>query len=305
MNSLILGPQGSLIYRNLYGPDNGPYEQEVASHAIAFLFEKIELHPQVRLRDLLSLFDACPALHQVFSRQWSKDVSKQVQLGSVAPKPSSNDEAGNIEYLQLSWNWQLDTYSNTYSNTQLLDLVGVSQQDGKQTSWCLALTPIRELLELPLRLKEHFAITEQDVDARYYGQEVAKANCHEMTLGLLIHSVLEELTFHGDEESKEQILAGLKKQTDEIEAGTAQFVSGDDVFEEILGPSRQKSIATMFETIGSLSARELIEAIDGLADVQPIGSALARQFGTQVVIKEAYRNLAARAFRRVFRLAGE
>lgn len=301
MNSLTLCPQGSLIFRNLYGPANGPFEQEVASRAISYLFENIALHPDVRLKDLLSLFDSCPALHQVYASQWSMDVCKQAQLGAVPPKVLGNGEG--VEYLQLGWHWNLDTYSNTYSNTQLLDLVGIGVKDGKQTSWSVSLTPVRELLELSLRFEPHLSIREDDIDAHAFGEEVANGQCQEMTLGQLIHSVLWELSFHGGAGEKEQVLTDLKAQLDEIDSGTAELIDGDDVFEELFGPNHQKSIAALFERVGDISAVTLNKVINSLEDDVLVFSALAREFGEEVSIKEPYRHLTARAFRRAFRSA--
>lgn len=298
---LTLGKNARLTYRGFEEPE----ERDVAKHASAFLFEPIKLEPDVCLKDLLALFEVCPELHHVYKRQWSREVCEQAQKGAL---PLDND----IEYLQLNWAWCLDTYSNTYSGMLQPQLEGVgpilTEDDevnggkaGSRINWSVSLTPVRELLDLPLRINEQLSLTEEDVDSHAFMREIATGEYKETTLGELIQGVLWDLSFHGGEEDKEQFLSDLKKQTEEIDAGTAELIPSDEVFEEFFNDRDKTAYIAAFEHLGPIKLYDIDKAIRTLKNDEIIGQAVERLFSGQVVIKEPYRQMNAREFRRMLR----
>ncbi len=67
-----------------------------------------------------------------------------------------------IEFLQLYQQWSLDTSNHTRTSTQRLQLHGVGcefeadapscyRKEGERIQWAVWLTPLRELLALPVR----------------------------------------------------------------------------------------------------------------------------------------------------------
>lgn len=313
MTSLILGPGATLIRREFDqdGPDS-LVEKDVADCAVMFLFSPVTLHADLKLADVFNLFDMCPALHQVFKREWSAEMCEEARKGPVPMARGDNPaDAAGIEYLELYWAWSLDTGSNTYCSVNSLDFHGVGPvlnfddetygfKAGSRINWSVSLTPLRELLELPVRLREEFTIAEDNVDAKGYGESVASGRCVEVLLGQVIQGILWELSFHGGPEDKVEVSDRLKLQMDEIRAGTADFVSADDLFEEFDRPGFE----TLFETLGGLKAAEVSREIQQIGDDELAGSFLDRAFGGKVVVKEQFWNRPGREFRKALRAAG-
>jgi hypothetical protein len=211
VTELRLLPGPVLLYRPLHGPsdDARPRETDVAERAVEFLFEPVELAQDVTLSDIFKLLDRCPELRGVFRRDFAEELCVEARKGPL-PQSRGNDpeEVGGIEFLELYRSWECDSSKKAYSSTFRLDLHGVgpvlpvdvpgySVKAGERINWAVSLTPLRELLNLPVRVREQFSITEDDIDARAYGDVVAEAACSEICLGQLMHGLLCELAFHG------------------------------------------------------------------------------------------------------------
>ncbi len=312
MDTLTLGPKGTLIRRDFDRDADEPVVRNVAEHAVAYLFELVDLHPDLKLGDILKLFDACPQLHAAFRRNWSVQLCEEARKGPLPPQKNGNpaDDAG-IEYLELYGSWTLDTSSKTYGSVHRLDLHGIGpvlQADdeacgvkaGSRINWSVSLTPVRELLELPLRLREELTITEDDLDAKNYGKTIGTGRCPEVLLGQVIQGILDELCFHGGPEEQAKVGDELKAQVAEIEAGTAELTSADDLFEEWDRPG----FDALFETLGGVHPTEVRHAMREIEDDMPAGPALDSAFRGKVVVKPPFRNRPSREFRKLFRAAG-
>lgn len=314
MNTLTLGPGAGLIFRDFspHNADGDPAARNVAGQATAYLFEPVALHPDLKLRDVFQVFEACPELHAVFSRNWSFAVCEEARKGPV-PRPHRDHpaEAAGIEYLELYWSWALDTHSREYSGVHRLHLHGVGPvmeadhptygvNAGDRIRWSLSLTPVRELLDLPLRLCEELSIVEDDLDAKGWREPVATGRCTEMLLGQVIQGVLDELCFHGGPEEKAEVKDGLKAQLAEIEAGTMKTAPADDFFDALDRPGFE----ALFETLGGIRPSEVSRAMRAIDDDEPVGPALDRAFNGEVVVKTPFHGRSGRAFRKLFRTAG-
>ena len=312
MDTLTLGPKGSLIRRDFDRNADEPVVRNVAEDAVAYLFEPVDLHPDLTLWDILKLFDVCPELHAVFRRNWSVELCEEASKGPLPPQKSGNpaDDAG-IEYLELYWAWALDTHSQTWRSVHGLELHGIGPvlevdakdygvKAGERIKWSVSLTPVRELLKLPLRLSEELNITEDDIDARGYGKAVMKGRCNEVLLGQIIQGILDDLCFHGGPEKTAEISDSLKAQMAEIDAGTAKLTPADDLFDKWDRPG----FSALFETLGDVRPAKVRHAMHSIDDDTPVGPVLDSAFDGKVVVKEAFRNRPGREFRKLFRAAG-
>ena len=59
MNQVILH-SGPRLLRVVYPDSAPPHDEDVTERAVEFLFDRLELGPDVRLRDLFGLFERCP-----------------------------------------------------------------------------------------------------------------------------------------------------------------------------------------------------------------------------------------------------
>lgn len=313
MSKLHLNPGPVLIYRYDDAPQGERECQDVTQRAAEFLFERVTIDPAFTLGDLFRLLDKDDDLQHVFSRDYARALCAEARKGALPHDLGGHPaETAGIEYLELYRHWELDTSTSTYSQVAELNLHGIGPpvaedapkynvKAGERIEWSVSLTPVRELLNLPLRVRDTFDVTEDDIDAYAYAKPLANGKSSEFWLGQVIHAVLRELSFYGTPEETAGVAQSLKDQMDEIDAGTVETTSGDDIFEELDRPG----FAAMFQTLGDVPQADLRWALREVPDDDPMGEYLDRKFEGKVVVKPEFRKLAARKFRRALRAAGQ
>ncbi len=314
--NLTLHPGPKLVYadRGRPGDAKGRTEHDVTARADEFLFEFVQLADQVTVADIFGLLDACPALQRIFRREFAAELTEEARRGPL-PQAGANDpdEYSQLEYLELSYAWGLDTSTREYTSVHQLDLdgvgmvlsadaPGVGKKAGERVRYSVSLTPLRELLSLPLRASEELSISEDDLDATAYGDVIERGRCSRVTLGQVIHSLLHELSWHGGPTEQAEVLEDLTARVDEVRAGTVELVDGDDVFDRILG--RSLGYEVLFESLGATPLREVRHAMRQVGDDELAGPWLERYFEGRVVVKPEYAALGGRAFRKLFREQG-
>lgn len=105
-------------------------------------------------------------------------------------------------------------------------------------------------------MKDEVRIPEEDATAKAYMSEIRRARCTDVTLGQVIHGLLWELQMEVSED--------LKRQVAEVDAGTVELVSADDVFEPLYKPGCD----TLFKELGGRSTREIAAEIRDIDDDQ-------------------------------------
>lgn len=92
----------------------------------------------------------------------------------------------------------------------------------------------------------------------------------------------------------------LERRVEEVDAGTAELIPGDDVFAEFDRPGFE----ALFETLGDISQGEVRRALRRIDDDEPAGSWLEREFAGQVQVRPQFHGRPGREFRKAFRAAG-
>ena len=335
MQHLILRPGPQLVMR-AFRPepdDTGSRVEELdfTGRAHELLFELITIHAETTLADIFRLMEASPLLQKFYHRDFAEELCAEARKGAAEPLarapawppqgrtpecaarrfPVQRAAHEGIEFLELYQEWGLDTGTNEYSGMQHLHLHGIGHElaedlpeehrtKGECIEWSVSLTPLRELLSLPVRLKDEVRITEEDATAKAYTSEIRRARCADVTLGQVIHGLLWELSFHGGPQEQMEVSEDLKRQVAEVDAGTVELVSADDVFEPLYKPGCD----ALFEELGGRSTREIAAAIRDIDDDQNAAAWLDRVFGGAVVVKPQFRNRSGREFRKAFRAAG-
>lgn len=99
---------GPRLLRMVY-PDNGSQQEEdVTDRAVEFLFDRLEIGPDVHLSDLLALFERCPALLPVYRRFYAQELCAEAALG-----PVPDDEKSDLLYLELRQSWEYNSHTRT------------------------------------------------------------------------------------------------------------------------------------------------------------------------------------------------
>lgn len=304
MSELKLSP-GPVLTQRRYP---NPQPVDVTARAVAFLFDTVEVDPAVTLGDVLRLLELSPELQQVYQRDYATEMLAEAVKGPLVDQGPYQDQ---IEYLELYQLWSFNTATRTYQPQHRLDLTGVGVElkeplpdhgleAGGRIRWGVSTAGLRKLLNTPIRLNQEVIVCEDDLDAKDYGRELSRVNVEGVSLGQVIHGLLWELSFYGSPVEQEEFTESLKEQMTELEAGTMETVEHFDIFEDMERPG----IVLMFETIGNLKAREVSYALRSIGNEDNVAQALAEAYGMAVVVKEEYRHLGGRAFRKTFREAG-
>ena len=292
-------------------PDGHLIDENVTSRAHEFLFEHVTLRNEVTLGDVFALMEASPLLQQFYRRDFAHELCEEARKGPINESQGVAVEHEGIAFLELYQQWGLDTSTNEYSGTQHLPLHGLGHElaedmpeqgcrRGERIAWSLSLTPLRQLLNLPIRINAEVRITEDDVDAKAHGHEIQRARNPGVSLGQVIHGLLWELSFHGGPQEQLELSDSLKRQVAEIDAGTAETVSADDVFE----PFDRPGCDALFDDLGGRSTREIVRAIHDIDDEANAALTIDNEFNGMVVVKAQFRDRTGREFRKAFRAAG-
>ena len=317
MQDLILRPGPVLIARTWETDgkhEDGRWDElDVTDCAHERIFDFVTMDAAVTVGDIFRLLDASPLLQQVFRRDFAEELCAEARKGPTTAVKTGADSSVDerIEYLELYQQWSFDTSTCVYGPTQRLHLHGIGfelQEDsaehgrkkGERVHWSISLTPLRELVPLPLLVNPEVQITEDDLNAKAYSDEISRVRHPDVTLGQVVHGVLWELSFHGAPEMQSGVMEELKKRVAEVDGGTAKLVSGDDLFEEMDRPGCD----ALFDDLGGLSAREISFALRDIDDNENAAAWLERKFGGAVVVRPQFRDRNGREFRKTFRAAG-
>ncbi len=154
-------------------------------------------------------------------------------------------------------------------------------------------------MTLPLLVNPEVQITDDGLNAKAYGDKISRVRHPDVTLGEVVHGVRWELSFHGAPEMQSGVMDELKNRVAEVDAGTAQLVSGDELFKELDRPGCE----VLFDELGGRSAREISSALRDIDDDENAAAWLERKFEGAVVVKPQFRDRNGREFRKTFRAA--
>lgn len=319
MTDLKLFP-GPRLDRRHWSDDNdsgvGAWNtHDVTARANEYLFSDVAVDPAVTLADVFALVGPDPVMQMVFRQDFVKELCEEAKKGPVVRADEEPWEK--IEYLELYQAWSHDTATHEFHGAGRFQLHGVGilqeadvSQDGYVTykkgeriNWGVSLSPVRELLHLPVRVRQDVEISEADMDAKAYGKIILKGSCPRITLGTFIHEVLWELSWHGSPAESEKVGDDLRSQMDEVNAGTAELVSGEDVFES-LGFTPDKVVyAQFFENSELFTRHEIYSALHALEDDEPAQAGLGQGASPLLTLRAGFGDLPGRTLRKLIREA--
>lgn len=303
--TLLPGPR---LMRVIYPDDAPPQDEDVTERAVEFLFDRLVLDPDLRLRDLLRLFERCPALLPVYGRFYAKELSAEAALG---PLPES--ERSELQFLELHQSWEYNSHSREYSCMWRLGISGVGlpsedmgsswiEADGL-TRYSLLGANIRPMLDLPLRLKTEVAVSEADEHSTRYCRPLTRVRCADLILGAVLQAVLWEMTWFGPPDESEEAVEELVEEMAEVDAEPSAWREVEVVdryMEPLFGGSSQLACETLFESIGRFSVHQVVAEIDRIPDRYNGRQWLARNLGKPARLRPAYRRLNGRDLRAAF-----
>lgn len=318
MSDIKLFP-GPRLERHEWGYDeasaSGAWKADVVTdRAHEYLYRNVEVSPDVTLADILGLLASNPVLLAVYRQEFVEELCAEFKKGPIAP---TGEDWENLEYLELYQVWSLDSATGAYQSAGKFSLHGagivqaedilehghVRHKKGERIHWGVSVTPLREMLHLPVRVNPKVLICENGLDSCNYGETVQTASNSQITLGSFLRETLWELSFHGGPDESATFREDLMEQVEEVKAGTAETVAYEDIFESLGFNSRNSVYNQFFDAWNQAEAHELYHALHGVEDTQPVQAGLQAVLGEGVVVKPEFAGLPAREFRKLVRLA--
>jgi hypothetical protein len=318
MAELQLFPGPRLVRKAwLYDRDAGTGEwmsTDVTDRAHEFLFQDVVTDPDVTLADVFRLVMDAPIMQSVFRQEFVSELCAEVRKGPVT---KAKEDWERIEYLELYQQWNHDTSTNAYQGVGRFYLHGIgivqaadifehgrlAHKKGERIKWSVSLSPVRELLHLPVRIQGEVLICEDDHDAKLYGHTLQVGKSENITLGNLIRETLWELSWHGTPEDGEKFSQGLKDQMAELDEGTAKTTSHEDVFESLGFVSTKVVYAEFFIGSEGLGKSAVYRALHDLEDTELAHVGLKRLLDGKLQVRPAFADLTGRELRKAMRKA--
>jgi hypothetical protein len=287
---------------------------DVTDSAFEYLFQELAIDPDVTLADVFGLVNDNPIMQAVFRQEFVAELCVEVRKGPVAKEGEPWEK---IEFLELFQLWNHDTSTGIYEDVgrHYLHGVGVVQEadifehghlahkKGERTKWAISLTPVRELLNLPVRVNNEVLVCEADMDAKQYANTLQVVKSERITLGSFIREIFWELSWHGSPEDSEKVSQGLKDQVAEIDAGTVKTERHTDVMESLGFVSTSAVYARFFVASEDFESGEVYRALHALEDDESVHVGLQRLLDGKLQVHPQFVGLTGRALRKAVREA--
>lgn len=228
MRRLVLKSGGSLAYANWVcndETDDGEYVfSDVTEQAVAYLMEPVSFEGEVYLRDVFTLLEACPALLDAFARVHARAYLTEAKKGGAPYTGEYGPEE--IEYLELTPDWEGDPETRELSGGHRLSLAGVGHvlrewhqlnggaeyAAGTRIRWSVMYCPLAQLLNVPLRFDGRLALSVRT------GEDPWAILVAAPMLGQVIQAVLWEVSFGGGPEETAAFVEALDRASTDTES---------------------------------------------------------------------------------------
>jgi len=221
MQHLVLRAGPALIARSPEDAASQRLEEfDLSDRAHEVLFENITLEGGTTLGDIFRLMERSPLLQLIFRRQYAVELCAEARAAPFAG-PSLNVDASTRPSAHEDIEW-LELYRERSSNAMHLHGIGhrLTQdspdgiyRSGERILWSVSLTPLCEILRLPLKVNPEVQITEAAAGAKACTRDAARGGNSDVTLGQVIHGLLADLSFYGSPRERESFSERLRRKT--------------------------------------------------------------------------------------------
>lgn len=213
----------------------GEYQEfDRTDSAIRRLFEPCELAADVTLKDLFELMNTELDLFDAVIGNWCKEIVTEGLTQPGKPYDLTKYDPEQIEYLELVYTPEYELYDGVDSchGFHRPDFHGVGVElradgdqehyrKGERVPWGISFTPANELINIPVKLSDTFAIYEGILRSPegQMPKMLAEFKNPTYTLGGILEGVIWEMSFHGGPAKRDAFGAELRQTVDDIKAG--------------------------------------------------------------------------------------
>ncbi len=218
--------KGGILVQLVWNSVSQEYDELEVKTPYSYLFTECSLDKDITLRDVFTLVNNHRDFFEVVLASWCGEYLDEGLL-------KSPESPGDIQYLELSWNFVFDPTDEALEGTLQPDFHGMGPySEGKSPSEIIScaieFTPCNKLIDLPLQL--HPCITYQNItkprDITYYKEA-------KFTLGDILNGIFWELSFTGSPADRDRVEEKILKSMKEVEEGTARLIPLDDLMKEV------------------------------------------------------------------------
>ena len=295
---------GPRLLRVVYPDRSPPQDEDVTDRAVEFLFDRLELGPDVRLRDLFGLFERCPALLPVYRRFYAQELCAEAALA-----PAPDDEKTNLLYLELRQSWDYDSHTRTYAELRRFLMLGVANppEDDENLSpeadgllrYSMLGCPVRPMMDLPVRLDTNVRVFESDTYSCRSSQQIRLLHSRDLSLGDVLQAMLWEMTWFGSPDDTEEVIEEMVERS-QTPVAWSEGMTLDEFTEHWHGDEYRRGCQALFESTGHYSAVEIDKVLRKIPDSLNARQWLNKTLGRQVRLRPAFRRLSGRELRQAF-----
>jgi len=199
-----------------------------------FITERIDLAEDLTLRDFISLISVQNNIGELGDLLTGSPDCLFRLLGEALKYTT---EVSGFDYLELSWRASIDS-DGDFHKWVSFNGVGKPEENMGYSSeelipYGLDFMPINKLINLPVKLENKFKI--YDEIGMLDNVSVLIETTGVFTLYDVLCGIFGELSFHGDPETRDKEFEKLNNIVEEIENGTADLISWDEVKERLNG----------------------------------------------------------------------
>lgn len=297
---LLPGPQ---LWFQCYPMEN---PANVTDSAHQFLRKNVHIDPLVTLADIFGLFKENPLLCEYFSLSFADELVQEALKGFLKPKRRPVREE--LEYLEIFSDWHFDTFNNTYTSINNFQMDGIGfelkkneplfgKKKGERIAFSLSFSNVRNLLNLPIRIRSTVDVFESDIDSNLFHEKIRSHTVNSYPLGTIIDVIFSTLTFHGGPQETQK----LRKKMCEMSKSIDDHCVTTDV-EDFFDTMDRDGMRLMFQSLGEYPSREITRSMRKIPDDENACSHLENKF-PGIIVASDFREMNARTFRQTFRVA--
>lgn len=243
-----------LVYR--WDSDRRGYVGQRAQKGTVWTHLRIpcRIAPETTLLDIFRMVASYKLLTALVSQySWCRCID---EFHAQAEEPMRGEDR-DVEYLEIYWHTSCNQYSETkkhpggvrertkvvaYDAQPMFHGVGKAgmvdyREDGREL-YSVSYTPMYDLADLPVKLKEEFTIYTPLNLSRKKGEqfkqpeELLKAK-RTFTLLDVLDAIYDDISFHGGPAENAEFIEELKGRAQEIQDGVADAVPIDELFDDL------------------------------------------------------------------------
>lgn len=224
--------KGGKLSKTSWDGESGQYVTvDVTDPTFLYLHMPCELDDDVTLRDVLVILKNDMEMYSILLRNWVDELVEEGLAESV-------NKSNNLDYLELYWAFEKTTYKGAteFSGHFFPQFHGWGTWDdpaagGGKGGIAIEFTPVNELADVPLRLREGVEITHNNLDAKW--STLAELATQEdpavviqacpYSLFHILYGIVWELSFCGSPKDRDIRAKELRDTVEKVKGGCSTW----------------------------------------------------------------------------------